>query len=215
MAKYFNYFPKTFYTSNNNASGVDTITNVISRFGFEQKLKENSLVFYEYNIQESDTPEIIASKYYDNPERHWIVLLFNDIVDPQYDWPLQYNTLIEFINNKYTANGAANTTPQTGLAWAQSANNVKAHFKIVTRTSSTDSLIEKLQIDSNTYANVSVTTTTYTLQDGSTVTEAVTKEAQTYYDYEVEENEKKRSINLLKKEFVPEVEKEFRRIIKQ
>ena len=215
MAKYFNYFPKTFYTSNNNASGVDTITNVISRFGFEQKLKENSLVFYEYNIQESDTPEIIASKYYDNPERHWIVLLFNDIVDPQYDWPLQYNTLIEFINNKYTANGAANTTPQTGLAWAQSANNVKAHFKIVTRTSSTDSLIEKLQIDSNTYANVSVTTTTYTLQDGSTVTEAVTKEAQTYYNYEIEENEKKRSINLLKKEFVPEVEKEFRRIIKQ
>ena len=215
MAKYFNYFPKTFYTSNNNASGVDTITNVIARFGFERKLKENSLVFYEYNIQESDTPEIIASKYYDNPERHCIVLLFNDIVDPQYDWPLQYNTLIEFINNKYTANGAANTTPQTGLAWAQSANNVKAHFKIVTRTSSTDSLIEKLQIDSNTYANVSVTTTTYTLQDGSTVTEAVTKEAQTYYDYEVEENEKKRSINLLKKEFVPEVEKEFRRIIKQ
>ena len=142
-------------------------------------------------------------------------MLFNDIVDPQYDWPLQYNTLIEFINNKYTANGAANTTPQTGLAWAQSANNVKAHFKIVTRTSSTDSLIEKLQIDSNTYANVSVTTTTYTLQDGSTVTEAVTKEAQTYYNYEIEENEKKRSINLLKKEFVPEVEKEFRRIIKQ
>lgn len=215
MAKYFNYFPKTFYTSNNNASGVDTITNVISRFGFEQKLKENSLVFYEYNIQESDTPEIIASKYYDSPERHWIVLLFNDIIDPQYDWPLQYNTLIEFIDNKYTANGAANTTPQTGLAWAQSTNNVKAHFKIITRTSSTDSLIEKIQVDSNTYANVSVTTTTYTLQDGSTVTEAVTKEAQTYYDYEVEENEKKRSINLLKKEFVPEVEKEFRRIIKQ
>ena len=215
MAKYFNYFPKTFYTGNNNTTGVDTVTNLISRFGFEQKLKENSIVFYEYSIQESDTPEIIASKYYDNPERHWIVLLFNDIVDPQYDWPLQYNTLINYIDKKYTANGAANTTPQTGLAWAQSVNNIKAHFKIVTRTSSSDSLIEKLQIDANTYANTIVSTTTYTLQDGSTVTEAVTKEAQTYYDYEVEENEKKRTINLLKKEFVPEVEKEFRRIIKQ
>ena len=215
MAKYFNYFPKTYYTSNANATGIDTITNIIARFGFEQKLKENSLVFYEYNIQESDTPEIVANKYYDNSERHWIVLLFNDIIDPQYDWPLQYSTLIEFINQKYTANGAANTTPQTGLAWAQSANNVKSYFKIITRTSLSDSLIEKIQVDANTYANVSETTTTYTLQDGSTVTEAITKEAQTYYTYEVEENEKKRSIKLLKKEFVPEVEKEFKRIIKQ
>lgn len=215
MAKYFNYFPKTFYTSNNNATGIDTVTNLISRFGFEQKLKENALVFYEYNIQESDTPEIIASKYYDNPERHWIVLLFNDIIDPQYDWPLQYNTLINFIDDKYTANGSANATPQTGLAWAQSSNNVKSYFKIVTRTSSTDSLIEKIQVDANTYANVTVSTTSYTLQDGTTVSEAVTKEKQTYYDYEIEENEKKRTINLLKKEFVPEVEKEFKRIIKQ
>ena len=215
MAKYFNYFPKTFYTSNNNATGIDTVTNLIARFGFEQKLKENSLVFYEYNIQESDTPEIIASKYYGNPERHWIVLLFNDIIDPQYDWPLQYSTLINFIDEKYTANGAANSTPQTGLVWSQSTNNVKAYFKIVTRTSSSDSLIEKIQVDANTYANVTVSTTTYTLQDGSTVTEAVTKEKQTYYDYEIEENEKKRTINLLKQEFVPEVEKEFRRIIKQ
>lgn len=215
MAKYFNYFPKTFYTSNNNATGIDTVTNLIARFGFESKLKENTLVFYEYNIQESDTPEIIASKYYDNPERHWIVLLFNDIIDPQFDWPLQYNTLINFIDEKYTANGAANTTPQTGLAWAQSANNVKAYYKVITRTSSTDSLIEKIQLDANTYTNTSISTTTFTLQDGSTVTETITKETQTYYEYEIEENEKKRTINLLKKEFVPEVEKEFKRIIKQ
>ena len=215
MAKYFNYFPKTFYTSNNNATGIDTVTNLIARFGFEQKLKENSLVFYEYNIQESDTPEIIASKYYDNPERHWIVLLFNDIIDPQYDWPLQYNTLINFIDDKYTANGSANATPQTGLVWAQSTNNVKSYFKIVTRTSSSDSLIEKIEVDANTYANVVASTTTYTLQDGTTVSEAVTKEKQTYYDYEIEENEKKRTINLLKKEFVSEVEKEFKRIIRQ
>ena len=214
MAKYFNYFPKTFYTSNNRNTGVDTITNLIARFAFEQKLKENSLVFYEYNIQETDTPEIIAHKFYGDVEKHWIVLLFNDIVDPQYDWPLQYNTLINYIDEKYTANGAANSTPQTGLAWAQSTNNVKAYFKIVTRTSSSDSLIEKLQVDSNTYTNVSVSTTTYTLQDGSTVTEAVTKEKQTYYDYEVEENENKRTIKLLKKDFIPEVEKEFRRVVK-
>ena len=214
MAKYFNYFPKTFYTSNNKSTGVDAVTNIISRFGFEQQLKDNSTVFYDYNIQESDTPEIIAHKYYGNPEYHWIVLLFNDIIDPQYDWPLQYSQLISFVNSKYTANGAANTTVQSGLAWAQSSNNIKEYYKVVTRTSSTDSLVQKIRLDANTYANVAESSTTYTLDDSSTVTETITKETKTYYQYEVDVNEEKRTIKLLKKDFVPAVEKEFKRVIK-
>ncbi len=61
---------------------------------------------------------------------------------------------------------------------------------------------------------MAVTSTSYTLDNGAIVTEVVSKEKQTYYDYEVEENEAKREIKLLKAEFVPEVEKEFKRIIK-
>jgi len=214
MAKFFNYYPKTFYTSNTKTNGLDSVTNIISRFGFEKELKNNSSAFYKYQSKESDTPEIIASKYYDNPERHWIVLLFNDIIDPQFDWPLENNTLIEFIDTKYTANGAANTTPVSGLQWAQSINNTKAYYKIITRTASDGTEIEeKFQVDANTYANVAATSTSYTLDSGAIVTETVSKEKQTYYDYEIEENEKKREIKLLKKEFVSEVEKEFKKII--
>ena len=215
MAKFFNYYPKTFYTSNTKSSGLDSVTNIISRFGFEKELKNNSSAFYKYQIKDSDTPEIIASKYYDNSERHWIVLLFNDIIDPQFDWPLENNTLIEFIDTKYTANGAANTTPVSGLQWAQSINNTKAYYKIITRTASDGTEIEeKFQVDANTYANVAATSTSYTLDNGAIVTETVSKEKQTYYDYEVEVNEAKREIKLLKSEFVPEVEKEFKRVIK-
>jgi hypothetical protein len=215
MAKLFNYYPTTFYTSNTKSSGLDSVTNIISRFGFEKKLKENTSAFYKYSVKDSDTPEIIASKFYDNPERHWIVLLFNDIIDPQYDWPLENNTLIQFIDSKYTANGAANTTPVSGLQWAQSTNNTKAYYKIITRTASDGTEIEeRFQVDANTYANVAATSTSYTLDSGDIVTETISKEKQTYYDYEVEENEAKREIKLLKKDFVPEVEKEFRRVIR-
>ena len=159
MAKFFNYFPKTLYSANNKTGGLDTVTNIIARFGFESKLKENSSAFYEYNIQESDTPEVIAGKYYDNPERHWIVLLFNDIIDPQFDWPMPYKTFIDFVDAKYTANGAANTTVQTGLAWSMSTNNVKSYYKIVTRVTSDTTpqgttIEEKIEVDANTYANV-------------------------------------------------------------
>jgi hypothetical protein len=61
----------------------------------------------------------------------------------------------------------------------------------------------------------STSSNTYTTQAGQTVTIAITKERQTYYDYEVEENEAKREINLIKSEFIPAIEKEFKKIIKQ
>lgn len=214
MAKFFNYYPKTFYTSNNNTTGVDVVTNIITRFGFENNLKENSSAFYKYSIQDGDTPEIIADKYYDNVERHWVVLLFNDIIDPQFDWPLQQNTLIDYIDKKYTANGAANTTPQTGLAWAMSNNNVQSYYKVITSTANDGTeTITKLKVDGNTYANISATTNFYTTDAGESVTVAITKEIQSYYDWEIEENEKKREIKLLKPEFITEVEKEFKRVI--
>ena len=215
MAKYFNYFPKTIYTANTNVSGLDTVTNIIARFGFEKNLKENSAAFYKYSIQDSDTPEIIAHKFYENSERHWIVLMFNDIVDAQYEWPLRYENFIDYVDSKYTANGAANTTVQTGLAWAMSVNNVQSYYKIIKRTSADGTIIEeKIQVDANTYANVGATTSSITLQSGNIITQSVSKEKKTYYEYEQEENEAKREIVLLKPEFVPQVEKEFKKVIK-
>ena len=216
MAKFFNYYPKTYYTANNKTTGVDAVTNIIARFGFESSLKENSAAFYPYQIQDGDTPEIIADKYYNNVERHWVVLLFNDIIDPQFDWPLDQNTIIDYIDKKYTANGAANTTPQTGLAWALSENNVQAYLKVITSTANDGTIsVEKLQIDKNTYANTAATTATYKTANNENVIVEVSKETRSYYTYEIEENESKREIKLLKPEFITEVEKEFKRVIRE
>ena len=209
MAKYFNYFPKTVYTL--NSLDVETVTNITSRFGFEQSFKDNSAVYYEYDIQDSDTPEIIASKFYDSPERHWAVLMINNIVDPQFDWPLDQRTIISFIDEKYTANA---NSGQSGIAWAQS--NIHSYYKVETRTSnSTEAELQsKLQIDANTYANVAATTTNLTLDDGNPITITTTKETKSYYDYEIEENEAKRTIKLLKPEFVSSIEEELRNVFK-
>ena len=141
--------------------------------------------------------------------------MFNDIVDAQYEWPLRYENFIDYVDSKYTANGAANTTVQTGLAWAMSVNNVQSYYKIIKRTSADGTIIEeKIQVDANTYANVGATTSSITLQSGNIITQSVSKEKKTYYEYEQEENEAKREIILLKPEFVPQVEKEFKKVIK-
>lgn len=216
MAKYFNFFPKTFYSLSDKSTSADLVINLIARFGFEQSLKENSSIFYPYDIQDGDTPESIANKYYGSPERHWVVLLFNDIIDPQYDWPLDQRTIIKYINDKYTSNGTANVTPQTGLAWSQS--NTKSYYKVVTRVTNNavrDTIKEKLEVDANTYANVVISTSSYTLQNNTTITQTVTKETETYYTYEVNLNESKRKIKLLRADIVSQsgLLDEFKRVI--
>jgi len=214
MAKYFNYFPKTFYTSNNDVNGVEAITNIIARFAFDSQLKENTSAFYPYQVQDSDTPEIIADKYYGNVEYHWVVLLFNNIIDPQFDWPLKSDTLIDYIDKKYTANGTANTPTQSGLSWALSENNVQGYFKVITTTANDGTITtEKITLDANTYANVGVTSVSKTTQAGEVVTIRTTKETQSYYTYETNLNESKREINLIKSDFLPQIEKEFKRVI--
>jgi hypothetical protein len=218
MAKYFNYFPKTYYNINDNVESLEIVTNIISRFTFESKLKENSSSFYQYEIKDSDTPEIIASKYYGSAERHWVVLMFNDIIDPQWDWPLNYRTFNEYVNRKYSVPKYADTanTSVSGLSWAKNQSNIQTYFKTVTVQIPAEGVTytNKIEIDLPTYQNTAFSTTSYTLSNSTSITETINKGIRTYYDYENELNESKRSIKLLKPDFIPAIEKEFKRVIK-
>jgi len=210
MAKYFNFFPKTFYAPNDEMESLDVLTNITTRFSFEQKFKDNSSVYYKYDIRDGDTPEILASKLYDSSEKHWVILLMNDIVDPLYDWPLSQSNIIKFIDSKYSSSA---NVGQTGLDWASS--HIHSYYKIETQTVTSTGYqeITKYEIDSNAYSVLSSSSTSYTLKDGNQITIDVSKESKTYYEYEIDENESKRTIKVLKPELVPAVEKEFKRVL--
>jgi hypothetical protein len=220
MAKYFNYFPKVSYNLK-SVTESDYVTNIVTRFTLQENLKENTAAYYTYEIRDGDTPEIIASKIYDSPERHWIVLMMNDIIDPQYDWPLKYDELNRYIDAKYSAPEYADTanTSVSGLTWAQNVANVKTYYKVVRKQISDRITIDKYQVDANTYANnalfqpIAPPGQTIQLSDGGSLNIQITKETQTYYDYELELNEGKREIKLLKDEFVLSLEEELREIM--
>ena len=57
MSKYFNFFPQTLYTSDTITG--DVVKNLTARFSFEESFKNNTAVCYQYDVQDSDTPEII------------------------------------------------------------------------------------------------------------------------------------------------------------
>ena len=212
MARYFKYFPKIYYFSDVNSSSLDVVTNILTRFKIDESFKNNSALYYEYNVQDSDTPEIIAAKIYGSPEKHWAVLMMNNIVDAQYDWPLTTINLNNYIDAKYSTSEYANSnTSGAGLTFAES--NVHSYYKVITTTIANGSkIVNEYQIDANTYANVSVSTSSITLQDNNVITIAVSKDSKTYYEYEVEENESKRKIKVLKPEFVSALEDEIKKV---
>lgn len=211
MAGYFSRFPKLFFSINDGQT-VDRVTNIMSKFSLNESIKENTAVYYEYDVNESDTPEIVAHKMYGSAQRQWIVLMMNNIVDPQYDWPLTTITLNNFIDAKYSNTQYANSnTSGAGLSYASS--NIHSYYKIITTTIPNGSKItNEYQVDANTYANVTVSSSSVTLQDNNVITISTTKTTKTYYEHETGINESKRKIKLLKPEFVVTLEDEIKRV---
>ena len=214
MAKYFNYFPQTAYYLSDDNSSLDVVTNLMSRFSFNATSKDKLVMYYKYDISDGETPEIIADKLYGSPEKHWIILSVNNIKNPQFDWPLRYNDLTKYIDVKYRGATYANTANTgTGLSWSKSHTHSYYITEKRVMPSGSD-LTETIIIDAATFANTNTTSTVvYTLYDSSNVTITTTKSSISYYEYEIEENETKRTIDILRPEFVKTIEQEFRNVI--
>ena len=98
---YFANFPFIVYDSVGDGE-FKVVTNLLKRVAVRSKVKTNVMVFDTYDVKESETPEEIADKLYDDPELHWIVLLMNNITDRYHQWPMNNNQFLSYMNDKYT-----------------------------------------------------------------------------------------------------------------
>ena len=98
---YFDNFPIIPYDSVGNGD-YKLVTNLLKRVGLRAKVKTNALLFDTYNVQEGQTPEMIADKLYGDSNLHWIVMYVNNITDRYHQWPLTTPQFLSFINDKYS-----------------------------------------------------------------------------------------------------------------
>jgi hypothetical protein len=212
---FFSRYPKTVYKSD-ELSSLDLVTNLTVNFSFLGDLLDNSAVYYEYTVAEGDTPEIVAYKVYGYADYHWIIMKINGIVDIKTQWPLEYKTLNDTIDIFYSSSQYANNSNTgAGLSWAKS--NIKSYYKIETRTVVDSLIVEtiKISVDQNTYNTIVVSSepTIYTANNGEMLSVSINKDTETYYDYEINANENKRQIKILKSEFVAPLIDEFTRVM--
>lgn len=118
-------FPKIKYEMSPVAqySFTEEATDIFFRVGMLKDVLKDIAAYYVYEIEEGDTPEIIAEKVYGDSGAGWIIVYANQILDPQFDWPLTDKQLQVYIKNKYGTVEASKT-------------GVHHYEKIVKKTSS-------------------------------------------------------------------------------
>ena len=195
--QYFSALPKIIYTQNRKST---VYTNLMARVSLYPQLLKDPSLFYQYDIQEGDTPEIIAHKYYGDSYRYWIVLFVNQIVDPQWDWPMNSTVFNNYIQDKYKE--------------FNPYSQVHHYEKLVTKydNNTQTTTVDKFVIDETAYDSLLETNSTYNLPTG-VVDVSVTKREVSYYDYENDLNESKRNIKLLNANYVDEIETQFKKLM--
>lgn len=204
MGKYFDEFPTLVYnTSDTIYKNRTTLTDITFRLKIREKIKNNIFSYYVVDVSDDDTMEILAEKYYGDPEFHWIIALANDIIDPQYDWPMSYRTYVNYINNKYGSAAAADIQ-------IHHYEKIISRYHQGTRTTN-EQVIEILE---NAYNSLPETSfEQFDLSDGSTIEQTITKRAVTASEYEYELNNRKKQIKVIKKDYLPAILDEFRTFV--
>lgn len=199
--KFFRSFP-------NLVSNNEFLTNLLVRTDLLPSLSQNLSLFYKYEMQDGDTPEIIASKYYNDPYRYWLFLYSNNIMDPQWDLVLSTKLFDVYLESKYKDIATLNN--QTVLEYTQTT--VKYYYKNITtfdeysKTTSSDDY----QIDFDTYLELPESQTFVVLLDnGFTSTITTSKFEQNIYDHELQLNENKRTVKIMDVAYAKDMENQM------
>ena len=98
---YFHNFPEIAYDPTGSGN-YNTIQDITTRIKVREWIINNGALFSKYIVSNGDTPEIVAFKEYGSTDYHWVVLLFNQIINNYYGWPLSRRNFDAFVNEKYT-----------------------------------------------------------------------------------------------------------------
>jgi hypothetical protein len=97
---YFSQFPVIYYDAVGN-DDPKVVTHLLKRVALHSKSSETVSLFDTYDVRNGETPEMIAHKYYDDAEYHWVILLVNNITDRYHQWPMNTRQFLAHLAERY------------------------------------------------------------------------------------------------------------------
>ena len=195
MANYFKKLPEIEYPSllNDRQSSSDTVRvkNLWRRVKIREDFLSNYVLFTKYNVIGDERPDNVSEKYYGTPNLDWLVLTANNVIDIKNDWPMTEYDLNVYLNEKYTPQQLVEIHHYETGEWRDYNNQL---------------IVKPGQVvDENFKVEY--------LKGGQVRTVSPIKSV-SYFEWEVQKNDEKRVIDLVKTEFVDNVLRDFDAIMK-
>ena len=106
MAKnYFRNIPDFEYINRTKdghfISNYTQVKNFFKKGKIREDLFQDLTVFEKYNVKGDDRPDNVANEIYGDPNLDWVVLLSNNIINIQNEWPLSQVSFETYVLDKY------------------------------------------------------------------------------------------------------------------
>lgn len=238
--KYFKHYPTIDFDVKNDGELIeakDIFRNI--------RVRDNSdeaITGYEYYyVNDQDRPDVLATKLYGDATLYWLFWMVNDQFATYNDWPKSQSILERFIARKYS--GKALVSNQQSDIVSSSDSKFLQGEKVVGSTSSAFGYVTKIdptnkQLILNDVQGVfqvnetitgSQSSKSFTLSsvrnfsdsphhyinsDGNKTTSETTTMV-TNSEYEQTLNDSKRNIRYIKVDFVPQLLREFKSMIRE
>ncbi len=179
-----------------------TAKNFFRRFEINKDMFSYTVTFKKYAVIEGEMPDSVAEKAYGDPFLDWVILLTNNVINPLFDWPRTdlgvrkycersfndpYATIL-YYKTREIKSGQKTTTDLTGM------------------TKDIIALEGGMKVDEKFY------NTPFSYYDGNqilTIPGSEACEPVNVYQDEIEKNESKREIYLLKQDYLDAFITEF------
>ena len=178
---YFRELPEldyqSFLSDSNSSSRYLRVKNLFRRTKIRDDLQNVFTLFNKYEIVEGARPDTVAEEFYGSAELDWVVLMTAGIINVRNDWPLSSKELYDYSLEVY----------------GDSLNDVRHWETKEIKDLNGKLILPKGKIVNSTFTIPNPDVYNATLNPVTPVTN---------YEYEVLKNNKKRSIYILKREYL-------------
>ena len=180
---YFRQLPDLDYPSlandRNSVYDYQIVKNIFKRAVLRDDVFNEVTAFTKYSVEGDERPDQVAYKFYQDSGLDWVVLTTNNIIHVRDEWPMGNQDFLTYLNDKYTS---------------QELSNVH-HYETEIIRDSRGRLIQPEGLTVPEGHSVSF------LDNGVLRTESKVK-LFTFLQNEINLNDAKREINVLKQEYL-------------
>ena len=162
--------------------------NFFRRYKINDDVFQFAVFFKKYTIKDGERPETLAEKIYGNQFYDWVILLTNNMVNAQYDWPRTNYEIYKIVEEEFD-------DPYSEISHYEIKETI-GHYQAGLH-------VDKTFYDGTHKLNINGSVQ---IKNGNEIASPIT-----VAEYYQEENEKKREIYLLKSRFLESFVKDFKK----